>query len=144
MKMIKSLLLTTAALATLILFAPQEVMAQETTTETEEVEQAGPPRGQGRRGDLREKRREMMEAMNLSDEQKTQFNEIQKKYREEMRSLRDNSSGDRAAMMEGIKDILDRQREELAGILSEDQMAVFSEYEQKLRARRKGSKSGGK
>lgn len=65
-----------------------------------------------------------MEKLNLSEDQKTSFKAIQKKYGEKLRLVR-QSEGDKSAKMSEIKAIMEQQNGEIKMILSESQYNDF-------------------
>ncbi len=87
----------------------------------------------GESGEFRQLRQEMLAELNLSEEQNTKFDEIQKKYRQQLQELRDNNSGDRRAMFQQARAINQDQRAEMKELLSEEQFAIYEEYTAKLR-----------
>ena len=99
------------------------------------------PRAPG--GGMREARQEMLAALNLTDEQRPQFDAIVKKYRDELQALRQSNSGDRRSMMMQARELMDKQKEELKTVLTDEQMKTYEEHFAQMRQGMRGGRPGG-
>jgi Spy/CpxP family protein refolding chaperone len=81
----------------------------------------------------------MLERLNLSAEQKARIQTIRTRHREEMRSLRQQSSGDREALRGRIRELKTKHRAEYMAVLTPQQQQQLREEIQKARAARKNA-----
>lgn len=103
-----------------------------------QVEQNKP--GKGNNGGARQQQRieELYSKLDLSDEKMTQFDAINDKYNEELRTVRDSNKGDRMKMRELMQDINQRKNLEVKSILTEEQYKIYSDYlEERMKNRMK-------
>jgi uncharacterized membrane protein len=81
-------------------------------------------------------------ALSLSEEQQPKFEEITKKYAEQMKALKDNS-GSRLSKYKKMKSIQINKNAEMKKLLSKDQYKVYldkqEEMQKKMKERRKNS-----
>lgn len=86
------------------------------------------------------------ERLQLSDVQVAQLKEMHKKYRPEMKAIRDDESKSRSDKMRAAADIMEKKEDEIATILSNEQMAEWNvirkEISSKRIARRENRRKG--
>ncbi len=85
---------------------------------------------------------ELFAALEMNEEQKEKFQEIQSKYRGQMRTAREDAAGDFTIMREKMGKIRDAQNAEIKEILSEDQFEKYEKILAERRAQRGGRRSG--
>lgn len=73
----------------------------------------------------------------LTDEQKVQLDEIQKKYQPELAKLREEmqAGGDRAELMKKSAPIREKMSTEIRAILTTDQQAIYDKFQADMKAR---------
>ena len=81
----------------------------------------------------------MLERLNLSAEQKARIQAIQARQREEVRSLRQQSGGDRQAMKSRERGLRSKYRAEVMAVLSREQQAQLKADLKKARAARRNA-----
>lgn len=69
-----------------------------------------------------------MESIKLNDDQKSQFKEINEKYRLKLESIK-NSDKTRFVKFQDLKKLRKEKEEEMKLLLSEDQFKVYKEYQ---------------
>lgn len=69
----------------------------------------------------------LMDSLNLSREQKKQMAEISKKFRDDMKELQEDKSGNRRDKMEKLKEISQQYKDKARTILDSVQYQQFSE-----------------
>ena len=130
----KTILIT---LCTLFFFATACKSQQETATETAtETVKKGPKKPSAE--DRAAKSEEMMNALNLSADQKVKFEAVEVKYGDKMKALR--QSGDRDAMKDGMRALQEEKTAELKGFLSADQITKYTEIMKANRPQRGGGR----
>ncbi len=101
---------------------------------------APPPRNPNGRpggGQFAQQQAELMAALNLDEEQTSQFEAITQKYRGQMREMRANNQGaDRSAMFDKMRELRQQQTAELKEILNEQQLKTYEEFMLKRRQNR--------
>ena len=70
-----------------------------------------------------------MESMKLNDNQKTQFKEINEKYRLKLESIK-NSDKTRFAKFQDLKKLRKEKDEEMKLLLNEDQFKIYKTYQE--------------
>lgn len=103
-----------------------------------------PPPGKERGQMSREEQEERMKAelekmatdLKLTEEQKTSFTSIMKKYGDKAMTLRQENKGDFQAMRKEMETIKAEQHEELKTVLTEEQMTQFEKIQEENRKRR--------
>jgi len=88
----------------------------------------------------------LMDSLNLSREQKKQMAEISKKFREDMKLLQEDNSGNRREKMEKLKEVSQQYKDKARSILDSTQYQQFSEslrekMQDRLKERRGKNKS---
>jgi Skp family chaperone for outer membrane proteins len=68
----------------------------------------------------------------LTPAQQAKRDSIESKYRDQMTALR-NEGGDRETMMQKRRDLMEKQRDELKAILTDDQKKVFDKNADEMR-----------
>ena len=99
------------------------------------------PRKGGRRGDGQrgaQFQQELFSKLNLSDQQMEQFKSISEKYRGEMKTLRQNSDGDRSSIRSSMEALYAKQNTELKGIMTESQFELYTQLIEERRKNRGG------
>lgn len=79
--------------------------------------------------------------LGLSELQEEEFLALWTGNEEKMKALRENAKGDRMGMREGMKKLRDERKEGIESILTEDQMAKFTEI---MNSMRRGKKRKGR
>lgn len=75
----------------------------------------------------------MLKDITLSPAQQAKVDSINAKYRDQMMALR-NEGGDREAMMQKRRDLMEKQRDEIKAVLTDDQKKVFDKNVEDMRA----------
>ncbi len=75
-------------------------------------------------------------ALDLTEEQKTEFENITRKYAEKMKTVAESDSGRRKKMKE-LKGLSNAKNEEMKALLNDDQFAVYEDKREEMKARRK-------
>lgn len=103
---------------------------------------AGKPgqRGEGRRGGSMK----MMQELNLTDAQKAKLKPIMEAQRDKMKTLREDTTMDRAAKMTKMKAMREEMEKKVDAILTSDQRKKFAEMKAKMKAERGAKGEGGK
>lgn len=101
--------------------APQGVTPRDTTAGAEHRAHRG-----GRENML-------FKGITLSPEQQKQVDTIRARHRDEMRTLRDSSGGDRQAMRGKMRDMMQRHMADIRGVLTPDQQKVFDQNAAQMR-----------
>jgi Spy/CpxP family protein refolding chaperone len=98
------------------------------------------------RGEMRPDRRpgwaQMQEELQLTEEQLTQIKAIEEKYREKAKALRSEAPGDPAERRSAIRELMEQQREEIHGVLTEQQRTLLEEKRKEREASREQRRSG--
>jgi Spy/CpxP family protein refolding chaperone len=99
---------------------------------------------ENKRTEMQEKQAKHFEKManelKLNETQKTQLKQQQEKNRKAMQALRENESLDRSAKENGIKNLMDQHRKDMAKVLTKEQMEQW----EKMRQDRPNHKGEGK
>lgn len=95
--------------------------------------QAAPQQGQGRG----QGRQAVPPGIELTDAQKAQLAEIEKKYQPEMAALgqQRQNGGNPAEIMKKAREIREKQQTDVRAILTPEQQSVFDKYAADMRAR---------
>ena len=100
---------------------------------------------ESRRAQFEERRKQQMaalvEQLNLTEEQKAKFDDINKFYRNKLQEIRNNNQGDRQSMREAIMQIREEQDIELEALLTPEQYQTFKKFQEEQRQNRR-SRSG--
>ena len=80
----------------------------------------------------------MTEQLSLSEAQSTKVGEINLKYAQKMKELRDKADGDREAMRSAMGAIRQEQDAELQTVLTQEQWTKWDAYRQEQRANWRG------
>lgn len=75
----------------------------------------------------------MLKDITLSPAQQAKVDSISTKYRDQMTALR-NEGGDRETMMQKRRDLMEKQRDEIKAVLTDDQKKVFDKNVEDMRA----------
>ena len=75
----------------------------------------------------------MLKDITLSSAQQAKVDSISAKYRDQMTALR-NEGGDRETMMQKRRDLMEKQRDEIKAVLTDDQKKVFDKNVEDMRA----------
>jgi Skp family chaperone for outer membrane proteins len=75
----------------------------------------------------------MLKDITLSPTQQSKVDSINAKYRDQMTALR-NEGGDRETMMQKRRDLMEKQRDEIKAVLTDDQKKVFDKNVEDMRA----------
>ena len=75
----------------------------------------------------------MLKDITLSPAQQAKVDSISAKYRDQMTALR-NEGGDRETMMQKRRDLMEKQRDEIKAVLTDDQKKVFDKNVEDMRA----------
>lgn len=130
----RSMLVLITLLATVCLAMPSLTMAQTTR----------PARGGGRRGELLQRVRGVLDDLKLSDEQKAKVDEAINQARQDLRDLmqtvRDLPPQERRQKM---RDFAMSVREKIAGLLTDEQRVTFRQKMEELREQVAGGGGGG-
>ena len=81
---------------------------------------------------------EQLESLNLNDDQKTQFKEINEKYRLKLESLR-NSNKTRLAKFQILQTLNKEKDAEMKLLLNEDQFKIYKSYQKQSRDKRRAA-----
>lgn len=76
--------------------------------------------------------KEKFQALKLSDDQKSKFEDIQMKYFDQMVAIRDSDAG-RMSKMKSLKAIQKSKNEEVKAIMNEQQFEQYLELQKELR-----------
>lgn len=79
---------------------------------------------------------QMQEELQLTNEQLTQIKAIEEKYREKAEALRNELTGDREERRSAMRELMENQREEIHGVLTEQQRRQLEEKRQEREATR--------
>jgi hypothetical protein len=82
--------------------------------------------------ELAEKIEEYLEALDLSEEQKTEFEAITKKYAEQMKAVKESEDG-KMKKYRKVKTIRDNKNAEMKDLLSEDQYIIYLEKQEEMK-----------
>jgi Skp family chaperone for outer membrane proteins len=74
----------------------------------------------------------LLKDITLSPAQQAKVDSINTKYRDQMQALR-NEGGDREAMMQKRRDLMEKQRDELKAVLTDDQKKTFDKNVEDMR-----------
>lgn len=140
MKMTKMLLLGLSLVLTIGLQAQTEEPVTKETPAAVEAPKRLQPNGE-RVQDRRAQRDALVDKLNLSEEQTTQFNAINQNYREKTRALRQDNGGDRSAMGKQMRELRQAQREEIRAILTPEQVEIYDAELAANRTSRRAPKS---
>jgi Skp family chaperone for outer membrane proteins len=75
----------------------------------------------------------LLKDITLTPAQQAKVDSINTKYRDQMQALR-SEGGDRDAMMQKRRDLMEKQRDEIKGILTDDQKKTFDKNVEDMRA----------
>ena len=81
---------------------------------------------------------EQLEYLNLNDDQKTQFKEINEKYRLKLESIR-NSNKTRLAKFQILQTLSKEKDAEMKLLLNEDQFKIYKTYQKQNRDKRRAA-----
>lgn len=81
---------------------------------------------------------EQFESLNLNDDQKTQFKEINEKYRLKLESIR-NSNKTRLAKFQTLQTLSKEKDAEMKLLLNEDQFKIYKTYQKQSRDKRRAA-----
>ncbi len=81
---------------------------------------------------------EQFESLNLNDDQKTQFKEINEKYRLKLESIR-NSNKTRLAKFQILQTLSKEKDAEMKLLLNEDQFKIYKTYQKQSRDKRRAA-----
>ena len=81
---------------------------------------------------------EQFESLNLNDDQKTQFKEINEKYRLKLDSIR-NSNKTRLAKFQILQTLSKEKDAEMKLLLNEDQFKIYKTYQKQSRDKRRAA-----
>ena len=79
---------------------------------------------------------EFLEVLNLSEEQKPEFEAITKKYAEQMKAVKDGG-GSKFSMYRKVKSIREDKNSEMKKLLSKDQYELYLEKQKEMQKRMK-------
>lgn len=117
------------------------MMAMALVVASATVGRAQDPQPQGGRGGRGMMGQMLFKDITLTPAQTTQRDSIVAKYRAQMQAMRQEmqGGGDREAMMQKNRELMTKQRDELRGILTDDQKKVFdknvADLEQQMQQR---------
>ena len=105
--------------------------------------QAG-PRGGGQRGaQAQEEFQALVAELGLNEDQKEEWQSINAKYRQQMRTMREEANGDFASMRGKMQEMRAAQNDEIKQILTEEQFQKYEKFMEERRANRQGRRGGG-
>lgn len=81
---------------------------------------------------------EQFESLNLNDDQKTQFKEINEKYRLKLESIR-NSNKTRLAKFQILQTLSKEKDAEMKLLFNEDQFKIYKTYQKQSRDKRRAA-----
>lgn len=81
---------------------------------------------------------EQFESLNLNDDQKTQFKEINEKYRLKLESIR-NSNKTRLAKFQILQTLSKEKDADMKLLLNEDQFKIYKTYQKQSRDKRRAA-----
>ena len=79
-----------------------------------------------------------MESMKLNDDQKTQFKEINEKYRLKLESIK-NSDKTRFVKFQDLKKLRKEKNKEIKLILNEDQFKIYKTYQEQSKDKKRAA-----
>lgn len=88
---------------------------------------------QGRPGGRPNMAAMLLKDITLSPAQQARVDSIDAKYRDQMQTLR-NSGDDRETMMQKRRDLMEKQRDEIKAVLTDDQKKTFDKNVEDMRA----------
>ena len=80
----------------------------------------------------------LVEQLNLTEEQKAKFDDINEFYRNKFQEIRNNNQGDRQSMREAIMQIREEQDIELEALLTPEQYQTYKKFQEEQRQNRRG------
>ncbi len=86
--------------------------------------------------ELTQNMEEFLEVLNLSEEQKPEFEAITKKYAEQMKAVKEDG-GSNFSMYRKVKSIRKNKNSEMKKLLSEDQYEIYLEKQEEMQKRMK-------
>ena len=94
--------------------------------------------------DPQQRREQVKQALDLSDEQADQLHQIMANARAERDVIRENAAGDRAAARPELEALRDRTQAQVSGVLTAEQMTRFETLrEQRMARHRKAQRHQG-
>ena len=84
-----------------------------------------------------------LERLDLSEEQKSDYLEISRRYGEQMMALRDSGAG-RMAKFQELKSIRKDKDKEMKALLSKDQYAIYKDIQEARQQLMRESRKGGR
>ena len=103
-----------------------------------------PPRGGGAGNSERQAAmQQLVTELGLNEEQQTQLQAIQQKYRGQMQAIREENQGDFQAMRSSMMELRANQNEEIKTILTDEQFAKFEKWQEENRPQRGGRQGRG-
>ena len=94
------------------------------------------PPAKGKKGDMGERFKQMMEKLDLTDEQKEKIKPIMQAEAAKMKELRDDTSTDRQAKMSKLREIQQETTTKIKAILTPEQVEKYTKL-QEARAKMK-------
>jgi hypothetical protein len=91
---------------------------------------------------------QLKETLGLTDEQLTKVKALDEQFRADMKKIRDENGGDWSAMREKLKPLMDKERDEIRKLLTDEQKPKFEAWVKKDDERRaaranRGGREGG-
>ena len=123
--MMKSLKILSLFFALFLLGANTSFAQSQATTLTDEQKE-----------ELAKNMEEYFEALNLSEEQKPEFEAITRKYAEQMKAVKDGGGG-KLQKYKKVKSIQENKNSEMEKLLSKDQYEVYLEKQEEMQKRMK-------
>lgn len=115
-----------------------------------EIESKGPLSGSNsnsntteREARMKARNAEIASKLNLSAAQEEKFNAIQEKYNGQMKSMRQNGSGDFEARRTEMQALRTKQSNEIRAILNTQQFNTYTKMMEEGRGLRRGKRGGG-
>ena len=135
MNIIKKTLFSLCIFTFFLCFPNATTFAQD-TPETETKQQQS--QNKGNREAMQAAYNAMLDSLHLTDQQREDIDFVNTKYRAQMQQIRQSNEGDREAMRPKMKELRDKQNEELKEILDEEQFAQYQNWMRENRQRRRG------